>query len=424
MGAITSLEQPSLAVAPGEQAHCVVQIRNTGSIVDQFAVDVIGDAQKWATAEPRVVNLMPGDVGTVALTFAPPRSADARAGQTPFGVRVKSREDPEGSVVDEGVITVAAFMELRAEVTPRTSHGRMNGRHELVIDNLGNAPAEVELIATDTEERLSFRFRQPTLTVDPGTAAFVPFTARPHKRYLRGVEHKHQFQTTVLTTGGDPVSADGTFIQNQLLPKWLLPALAALIALLILAVVLWFTIVKPEVQSTAKQAAQEQVTPVISIADRAQQQAESAQQQAAQAQQAAGGGNAPKPGAGTGAGGTGATDVPGTATDFRIVANAAVTADANNFKKFCMEVPPPADKVLVVTDFLLQNPYGDNGIIRIQRDNQVLAEFGLGNFRAFDYHVGQTWRILPGQHLVITVNCQSATSGTCRSSASFSGKIQ
>ncbi|EWM17599.1 LOW QUALITY PROTEIN: LigA protein, partial [Kutzneria sp. 744] len=356
---------------------------------------------------------------------SPRRAAPTRApGRRRFGVRVKSREDPEGSVVDEGVITVAAFMELRAEVTPRTSHGRMNGRHELVIDNLGNAPAEVELIATDTEERLSFRFRQPTLTVDPGTAAFVPFTARPHKRYLRGVEHKHQFQTTVLTTGGDPVSADGTFIQNQLLPKWLLPALAALIALLILAVVLWFTIVKPEVQSTAKQAAQEQVTPVISIADRAQQQAESAQQQAAQAQQAAGGGNAPKPGAGTGAGGTGATDVPGTATDFRIVANAAVTADANNFKKFGMEVPPPADKVLVVTDFLLQNPYGDNGIIRIQRDNQVLAEFGLGNFRAFDYHVGQTWRILPGQHLVITVNCQSATSGTCRSSASFSGKIQ
>jgi len=420
MGAITSLEQPSLAVTPGEQAHCVVQIRNTGSIVDQFAVDVIGDAQQWATAEPRVVNLMPGDMGTVALTFAPPRGPEARAGLTPFGVRVKSREDPEGSVVEEGAITVAPFTELRAEVTPRTSHGRLSGRHELVIDNLGNCPTEVELIATDSEERLSFRFRQPTLTVEPGTAAFVPFTARPHKRYLRGAERKHQFQVTVLTTGGEPVSADGAFIQNQLLPKWLLPALAALLALIILAIALWFTVVKPEVQSTAKQAAQEQVTPVISIADRAQQQASSAQQQAAQAQQAANGGAAPKPGAG----GTAAGDIPGTDTDFRIVASAPVTSNANDFKKFGMETLPPADKTLVVTDFLLQNPYGDTGIIRIQRDNQVLAEFGLGNFRAFDYHVGQTWRFAPGQHLVITVNCASATSGTCRSSASFSGKIQ
>lgn len=421
MGAITSLEQPSLAVNPGEQAHCVVQIRNTGSIVDQFAVDVIGDAQQWATAEPRVVNLMPGDVGTVALTFAPPRGPDARAGLTPFGVRVKSREDPAGSVVEEGAITVAPFTELRGEVTPRTSHGRLRGRHELVIDNLGNSPAEVELIATDTEERLTFRFRQPTLTVEPGTAAFVPFTAKPHKRFLRGAERKHQFQTTVLTTGGDPVSADGTFIQSQLLPKWLLPALAALLALIILAIALWFTVVKPEVQSTAKQAAQEQVTPVISIADQAQQQASSAQQQAAAAQQAASGG-APKPG--SGAAGTGAGDIPGTDTDFRIVANAPVTSDPNNFKKFNMDTPPPADKTLVVTDFLLQNPYGDTGIIRIQRDNQVLAEFGLGNFRAFDYHVGQTWRIAPGQHLVITINCATATAGTCRSSASFSGKIQ
>lgn len=419
MGAITSLEQPSLAVTPGEQAHCVVQIRNTGSIVDQFAVDVIGDAQQWATAEPRVVNLMPGDVGTVALTFAPPRGPEARAGLTPFGVRVKSREDPEGSVVEEGAITVAPFTELRAEVTPRTSHGRLRGRHELVIDNLGNGPAEVELIATDSEERLRFRFRQPTLTVEPGTAAFVPFTATPHKRYLRGAERKHQFHVSGLTTGGDPVTADGAFIQNQLLPKWLLPALAALLALIILAIALWFTIVKPEVQSTARQAAQEQVTPVISIADQAQQQASSAQQQAAQAQQAANGGAAPKPGTGAGAG-----DIPGTDTDFRIVANAPVTSNANDFKKFGMDTPPPADKTLVVTDFLLQNPYGDTGVIRIQRDNQVLAEFGLGNFRAFDYHVGQTWRIAPGQHLVITVNCASATTGTCRSSASFSGKIQ
>jgi hypothetical protein len=423
MGAITSLEQPSLAVNPGEQAHCVVQIRNTGSIVDQFAVDVIGDAQQWATAEPRVVNLMPGDVGTVALTFAPPRSSQARAGQTPFGVRVKSREDPEGSVVEEGVITVAPFTDLRAEVTPRTSHGRMRGRHELVIDNVGNCPAEVELIASDTEERLSFRFRQPTLTVEPGTAAFVPFTAKPHKRYLRGAERKHQFQVTVLTNGGDPVSADGTFIQNQLLPKWLLPALAALLALIILAVALWFTVIRPAVRSEAKQAAEEQLTPVISIANQAQQQASSAQQQASQAQQAAGGGSGAKsgtPGTGAGAGG----DIPGTDTDFRIVANAPVTSDPNNFKKFGMDVPPPADKTLVVTDFLLQNPYGDTGIIRIQRDNQVLAEFGLGNFRAFDYHVGQTWRFTPGQHLQITVNCASATSGSCRSSASFSGKIQ
>ena len=421
MGAITSLEQTSLAVSPGEQAHCAVQIRNTGSVVDQFAVDVIGDAQQWVSAEPHVVNLMPGDVGTVALTFAPPKSPDVPAGVLPFGVRVRSREDPEGSVVDEGVIDVAPFSDLRAEVTPRTSHGRMRGRHELVIDNLGNHPAEVELIASDQEDRLSFRFRHATLTVEPGTAAFVPFTAKPHKRYLRGAERKHQFQATALTTAGEPVTADGTFIQNQLLPKWLLPVLAALLALVLVAVALWFAVVKPTINSAAKQAAADAVAPVSSVANAAQQQASSAQQDASQAKQAAGGG-------GTKPGGNGSTngtdDGTGQITDLRIVADAPVTSDPNSFKSFQQTTPTPAGKTLVITDLLLQNPYGDTGIMRLQRDNEVLAEFGLGNFREFDYHVGQTWRFAPGQHLVVTVNCASATSGTCRSSASFSGRIE
>ena len=50
------------------------------------------------------------------VRFAPPRSADVVAGQVPFGVRVFSSEDPSGSVVEEGVIDVAPFVDVTAEM--------------------------------------------------------------------------------------------------------------------------------------------------------------------------------------------------------------------------------------------------------------------------------------------------------------------
>jgi len=55
MGAITSLEQRSIAVEPGGEATCSILVRNTGTVVDQFTVDVLGDARAWARVEPASV---------------------------------------------------------------------------------------------------------------------------------------------------------------------------------------------------------------------------------------------------------------------------------------------------------------------------------------------------------------------------------
>ena len=127
MGASVTLVTPALAVDPGQEVTAEVRVRNTGSVVDEFTLDVLGDAAGWAATEPPVVSLFPGVEGTAKLVLRPPRLASTTAGVVPYALRARSREDPAGSAVEEGTITVGAFSEPFAELAPRTSRGSRAG---------------------------------------------------------------------------------------------------------------------------------------------------------------------------------------------------------------------------------------------------------------------------------------------------------
>ena len=99
MGALAVLETRLLPVEPGNQVSAQVRVRNTGSVVDQFTFQVLGDAQGWATLQPPTLSLFPGAEEAATITFSPPRSPQVPAGQMPFGIHVMSKEDAAGSVV-------------------------------------------------------------------------------------------------------------------------------------------------------------------------------------------------------------------------------------------------------------------------------------------------------------------------------------
>jgi hypothetical protein len=432
MGATTSLAHRQLSVTPGGSVDCKVQVRNNGMLVDQFTVDIVGDAREWTEVEPRIINLMPGQDGEITVKFAPPKKSSVPAGFVPFGVRVLSREEPQGSVVEEGAVQVEPFTDLQVELTPKSSRCRTKARHEVVIDNAGNFPVGVELVTNDPEEQLKLSLDHSVLTVQPGTSAFVKLTARPHDRFLRGAERRHPFQVTTIAGDIPPISTPGTVVQQQMLPKWLLPALIALLVLAVAAVTLWFTVVKPTVQSAAREAAttaaQEQQAALQAKADSAESKAAQAEQKAAAAEAAV----AANPQAQTAPPVTGANGVDiskGTAFDTRITSE--VTANPNPAVFVVSGNADPAipdDKTLVITDLLLQNPNGDSGKIQIRRGGKVLYEFGLNNFRDYDYHSIAPLTFVPGQKLEIAVSCQTPgapepPNGKCRPSVTFSGRI-
>ncbi len=446
MGASTSLERRTIAVEPGEEATCSVQVRNTGHVVDQFTVEVLGDARSWSDADPAVVNVLPGEESTAVVRFRPPRSSDMPAGSVPFGVRVSSREDPAVSVVEEGTVEVGTFTDLRIELVPSKARGQRQAKYEVAVDNHGNHPVTVDVDTAAPEENLRFSPEHTALTVDPGTTAFVALRVRPDERFLRGPDRPHPFQVRVAGAGAEPAVAEGAMVQRPLLPKWLLPVLAALLALLIALVVLWFTLFKPTIESAARDVADRQVQQVADTAN-------AAKQQAAQAQEAAGGGAAAG-GEGDAGGGDpqdpgdgipGAPEVPEgqpgqEPIDFRIAVNAApVTGDVDDEEDRFVQEPSalPPDKTVEVTDLLLQNPFGDSGILRIIREvsregedpeQTTLLEVGLGNFRDLDYHYVQPLRFRPGEKIILSVNCTNPPlpppgDNACKPSASFSGRI-
>lgn len=432
MGATATLSATGLAVAPGEDVTCTVVVRNTGDLVDEFTVDVVGDAGAWATAEPASVNLVPQASASVVVRFAPPRATEVAAGPVAFGVRVTSREDPYGSVVEEGVVDVGTFTDVSAELVPAKVEAGARGRFEVAVDNVGNHPVAVRLSPTDPDGELEFKLDRTDVVLAPGTAAFVKLVAKPRDTFLRGPSQPRPFRVEVVPSSGPPLSAAGTLVQRQLLPKWLLPALIALLALAALLVGLWFTVLRPAVKSAAREAAEQQVQEVKTAVDQAQlgagearEQAKDAEVKSEEAMKAAGLDPQAPPGSPPTAKPGQPTGEPGEPTDFRVAADAAVVADPDVFTDFTFT--PPADKTLLITDIVLQNPRGDAGTVRVLRDANgtrgVLLEVGLANFRDLDRHYVEPLRFKPGERIVVQVSCQNPDGkGNCRPAVSFAGR--
>jgi hypothetical protein len=443
MGASATLSATSLVVAGGQEVTCSVEVRNSGGVVDQFVIEVVGEPGNWARAEPPMVNLLPGESTEVIVRFAPPRSPDIPAGLAPFGIRVSSQEDPAGSVVEEGVIDVAPFADLAAEAVPPKVEAATKAKYRIAIDNRGNYPVPIRLAARDPEGELDFRFQRDEILLEPDSTAFVRLVARPRDRFLRGQPVRHRFEVLAAAPDREPITTEATFVQRQLLPKWLLPALIALVVFALILAGLWLTVLRPAVRSAAGDAAAQQAAEVKQVAQAAQQDANVAKQDSGQAKTKADRalgelgfdtskplppvGSPPPAGGGTG-GGTrpGNPTAAGDPTDFRLAADAPIDTNNKRFREFTFN--PPDGKTVMITDAILQNPRGDTGTLRMLRGNSagetVLTEYALGNFRDLDEHWMQPIVLHPGERLVLAVSCQNtADKGNCTPAVFFTGRI-
>lgn len=451
MGVAVALQGPTVPLEPGAESTHELRIRNTGSVVDQFEIDVVGEASGWTQVAPAQHNLLPGEEGRVLVTFAPPRSFRLEEGPVPYAVRVMSREDTAGSVIEEGTLQIAGFSELAAELMPRTSTGRWRGHHELALDNLGNRPQLVSIVAGNPDLKLDFDIRPANPTLEPGTATFVKIVAKPKRTFYRGQNVTHAFEVSATPQEGEPIVLQGSVVQTAILPPWLLKAALVAIAAIIGFTVLWLTMLRPTIESTAKAVAEDHTEELAQAITAASSQAAAAQQQAAAAQEAATGGGGDgkggaKPGSenggtknagdGTGDGdadtGTNGSGKGGSGTDTGTPVGGTLSPkDAVGFR-VTTDVPPaggfvssrhvPAEKTtLWISDLVLQNPAGDTGTLRIQRGDDVLLVFGLENFRDLDYHFLQAVAFTPDEPIVVDVDCKNPN-GNCTPSVYFAGQ--
>lgn len=431
MTATAILHPQDLAVEPGGEASCEVRVRNTGTVVDEFRLDVLGEAAAWAAVEPSALRLFPGAEDTAVVRFRPPRSYQVPAATVPVGVRVISAEE-QTSTVAEAYLRIAEFDEAVAEAVPRTSHGRMSAVHELAVDNRGNRPMDVRVTGYDPDDLLDFGVRPETRLIDPGTAAFFRVKVKPRKRFWRGSPVTRPFQLLIEQEERPPLAVDGTMLQDRMLPRWVLPSAALLGAGALLLLVGWFALLKPQINSAAKEAAQEAAQEVVAETAERAANAEQAAQNAAQAAE-----NAE-------ASGEEATDeikqiraqggVNGPPFDRRLAAAdspqndnpndapAATTGDGNP-----VEYVVPDDKILMLTDLVFENPQGDVGALQLQRGDQPLISLALQNFRTFDLHYATPIQVPGGSTLRLVLTCEELTDTdlqACRSAVGMSGFLR
>jgi hypothetical protein len=399
-----TLSQGHVVVSPGSSASFDVTVHNDGIVVDSFTLTPLGVPEEWVRVEPPALSLFPGAAGTLSVTVSPPRRPDVLPTTAPFALRVVSSEQPAGSVVEEGVLEVLPFDAPAAELLPHTSHarGRHRGRHQVAVDNGGNAPLEVRVVGRDHGDRLDVTSDPPVLLVQPGEAALATVRPRARKGFWRGVDRTIPFTVVLESTTAAPLVLEATFLQQARVPRWLPKLLAALVALAMLAGLLWATVLKPSLDDQAQKAgaaaAKKEIAPLAAVLG-----AQGSGQQGGQQ-----------------------TTPPVVATPPAFVDPVLGNPASNR-----VQVGPGKQQVVTdfgaknlfsLTDVVLSNPRGHAGTLTVLRDDDVLLQSDLANFRDLDYHFVSPLVFAPGQKLRVRVtDCVTPAPNQCEAAVLVSG---
>ena len=404
MAARVRLSARDLSVQPGSEVALDCFITNAGQLVDEFHLQVLGDAARWAAVSDPI-RLMPGQEGVMRVVFSPPRAAATAAQAVIFGVQVSSTQDPAGTVVEEASLNVQAFADTSAELVPATSHGRRHARHELAIDNRGNQRLNAQLAAADPATALRFRFNPQSVVVGAGNAAFARLRVTARKRFWRGPARTHSFEVTVRPQGqATPVVVPGTMVQEAMIPRWLPVAALAAVAILALLAVAWLGLLRPAFKSAAQDAVQPQLNSQAAAAKNAKAAADQANRRLDSLP-------SPPP-----------SVPPPTPTPGNPLGNPTDGRLAPGSTSFTI----PDKSTLSITDLVIENPNDDTGMFHLQRvaagasSGSDLLVLKLDNFRDLDYHFITPVTLTAGQKLQIV--CQPATgTTTCGGAVYYTG---
>ena len=410
MGARATLTAGNVSVEPGHSVETTLTVHNTGSVVDRFSFEALGALAGSVKFVPESLSLFPDATGTVQVVVAPPKGPDIAAGTVPLGLKISSNEDPEGGLTEELTVVVTAFSAIAAELLPRVVFARRAGIARVAVDNRSNVAYAGRLEAADPTGAIKFAFHPAAIAVPPGGAAFAKVRVSPSKTFWKGPDRSRPFQIGLVSESAPHpgrLPIDGSMLQSALVPRWVLRALAVLVALAILAVILWFALLKPTMKSYATDAAKQQL---------------------AAAGLAPGGSTTPtsSPGGGThtstsapaGGGGSSSSSAgPASTSTAALTINGSGTGSGNNAQVI---YTVPNNYTFEMTDILVQNAAGDSGTVALAKNGNVLMAWAMQDFRDLDYHWISPTLFGPGTQVVMQV---SGCTNTCHPAIYYAGSL-
>ncbi|MGH9196340.1 MAG: hypothetical protein ACRD1T_11440, partial [Acidimicrobiia bacterium] len=197
-------------------------------------------------------------------------------------------------------------------------------------------------------------------------------------------------------------------------------ALLALLAIGIVGVLGWFFLLKPSVESAAKEALADPLEK-----QNAQLAAQTAQlaQQGKAIEKLTGSPLPPVPNAPSVF-----ENELGNAFDTRLFTT-RTTAQGPGSDSDQNSYVVPQGTVLSITDFVLSSldATGDSGIVTIARGSQTILQLRLENFRDIDYHFVAPIKVIQGQRVRLSVTCENAgakAADPCNVALYFSGYLR
>lgn len=366
-------------------------VRNDSDIVEAYTFEVVGECAPWTEVEPARLSLYPGTSGQVTVVLRPPRSPAVRAGEKPLGIRVLPTERPESVVVSETIVIVEPFAEQRAELVPERRRAWRRARYYVALHNDGNTPVAALLTAPETDDQLSYALPARPVTVEPGDSTEIDLRVRVAKVLWFGKPVPWPLRLDATATAGDETGQhplEGELIQLPVFPKWLLAVLAALLALLLA----WFLLVRPAVQSAAREAADGRAAEIAKAGEQSAQ-AEPPPAGGGDGQQAQQGGQAQ--------GGQEAGQGQGPSQQ----SSSTIEVRTNTGGQGTGTYVVPQGKVFRITDLVLANAQGDEGVLTIEFNDRTITTIALETFRNQDYHWVTPIDVPSGASVTASVTC-------------------
>ncbi len=407
-----------MAVAPGGEATTTLTVRNDTDIVEAYTFEPVGPCAPWTTVEPDRLSLYPGTAETVVVHLRPPRSAEVRAGETPLGIRVLPVERPDLVTVPETTVVIEAFGQLDAALRPTRRRTWKSARFQVELGNRGNTPTTVTLVPVDTGDDPRIRVDPTTVDLGPEATASAGVRVRTRGIVWFGKNTSFPVPITATTAEGERHELAGELVRMPVLPRWLLALLALLVALLLL----WFTLVRPAVRSSAREAAETKAKEMV----------QDGQIQPGPSNTAAPrpGGGQPQPGGG-GGGGDGQGASPGTGGGVSKQSSGTIEVRTGGGQPGSGTYVVPPGKTFLITDLVLANFQGDEGTLTVVFGDRVITTIALETFRNQDYHWVTPIEITENGAVTANVTCDrpgTPASGkqaeTCTEVLNVSGELR
>ena len=156
------LTLPGVPSAAGRQIRVLIDVKNSGAVVDEFELAVLQVPAEWVRLSSPSVSLLPGGSAEVVVEITPPRSAEAVAGPHTFEVCVRPRVG-RGEVRSSGSFTIEPFDEIALNLDQPAPEDEFG----VTVENRGNRPVDITILV----ERLA---SGATLAVEPGSFTLAP----------------------------------------------------------------------------------------------------------------------------------------------------------------------------------------------------------------------------------------------------------